>query len=109
MRKFLYEMDYEITECELRDYYEKEKRGECSDYETFGEYLKNCMYWWNGALTEILTADTPRELRRRAVSYMRAIYSDDADDSCWMWMNFDDIRSYQEDDIRVIPFIGERK
>ena len=109
MRKFLYEMETEITESELREYYEKEKHGECEDYGTFGEYLKNCMFWWNGALTEILTAETPKELRRRAVSYMRAVYSDDADDSCWMWLTYDDIRRYLANDIRVMPFIGERK
>lgn len=81
MRRFLIEMDTEITLDELRrDYYEQ---FEDTDAETFEQYLELCMYWNNGALTEILTEDTPRGWASRAVGK----FCPDGETEVWLPMS----------------------
>ena len=69
MRKFLDEMEREITLDELRAYYESdaERMERDEGIESFERYLELCMFWNNGSLTEILTEDTPRGWASRAV------------------------------------------
>lgn len=81
MRKFLIEMEQEITLEELRrDYYEQ---FEDTDAETFERYLELCMWWNNGALTEILTDETPRGLASRAVGK----FCPDGETEIWLPMS----------------------
>ena len=64
MRKFLVEMDSVVTLAELeqdfKEFAEKEFDG------NFSQWLDECL-GKNGALTEILTEDTPRGRRNDAV------------------------------------------
>lgn len=87
MRKFLWEYDTTVTLDELRE----EWRNNDEDGRTFREYLDACMYWNNGALTEILTEDTPREYRERAVIDCIVWYSDESDDYCEEWLDLGEI------------------
>lgn len=91
MRKFLIEMETEITLVEIEEDYKnrRDEIAEESGAENFGEYLENCMYWNNGSLTEILTEDTPRELRKRAVRPCR--YQIDGGDWLEWWLHFGQI------------------
>jgi hypothetical protein len=85
MRKFLIEMEQEITLDELRrDYYEVFERGE-TGAETFERYLELCMWWNNGALTEILTADTPRGWASRAVGKF-CVEDAETGEKNWEWL-----------------------
>lgn len=87
MRKFLVEMDYVVTLEDMRD----EWREWARDGETFAQYLENCMARNNGALTEILTEDTPRGELSGAVSLCRVQYSEDEDDYCEEWLTSQEI------------------
>ena len=91
MRKFLVEYVKEITMDDVRESWEQF----AEDGETFAQYLNACLDK-NGALTEILTADTPRENRRGAVTLCRVIYGDDdPDDYCEEWLTEQE-RSFKE-------------
>lgn len=81
MRKFLVERDWVISLPELMQEWEEWAR----DDMTFEQYLADCLSK-NGALTEILTDDTPRENSRDAVTLIRVWYSDDVDDYCDEWL-----------------------
>ncbi len=83
MRKFLIELDSVIGIDELKkDFYEK---FENTEKITFARYLELCMWWNNGALTEILTDETPPEMRSRAVTYYHAVCSETDGDEYWLW------------------------
>ena len=84
MRKFLVEMDSEITLDDLRRDYESGAAD--TDAETFAQYLENCMARNNGALTEILTEDTPSGELNSAVTLCRVQYSEDEGDYCEEWL-----------------------
>jgi hypothetical protein len=82
MRKFLIEMDVEITLDEVEQNYHE---FDYDDVMTFPQYLADCL-GKNGALTEILTDETPRGEEMRAVSLCRVQYSEDEDDYCEEWL-----------------------
>lgn len=84
MRKFLCDYDSVWTEEQLRDFFANES--DDREYMTFEQWLAECM-GKNGALVEILTDDTPKWERERAVSLCRVHYSDDRDDYCDEWLN----------------------
>lgn len=84
MRKFLIEMEQEITLDELRRDYETGAVE--SDGESFPRYLELCMARNNGALTEILTEDTPSGERRGAVTLCRVSNPDDCYDEWEEWL-----------------------
>ena len=87
MRKFLIEMDVEITLADVKKEYEARREEiEEDGAENFAQFLDLCMFWNNGALTEILTEETPRGEQARAVTLCRVWYSDDADDFCDEWL-----------------------
>lgn len=98
MRQFLWEYETPITLDELREAW----RNDEDDERTFREYVDACMYWNNGALVEILTADTPKECRDRAVADCVVWYSDDDDDRCEMWLNGREIAERRSDGCRVV-------
>lgn len=81
MRKFLVEYDEVITLDDVR----RSWREFAEDDMTFADYLRNCLDK-NGALTEILTEDTPRENRRGAVTLCRVQYSEEEWDYCEEWL-----------------------
>lgn len=103
MRKFLIEMETVITlEHLARDY--ENRRAELSrdGIETFPQYLEQCMARNNGALTEIMTDDTPRGNRREAVRLCNVWYSEDARDVCAEWLTPQEIaRKTRGDGLRV--------
>ena len=82
MRKFLVEMEYVVTLEDMRDEWNMWAR----DGESFAQYLENCMARNNGALTEILTADTPDGELSGAVTLCRVQYSEDENDYCEEWL-----------------------
>ena len=82
MRKFLVEMDREVTLDEVRESWREFADGG----ETFAQYLENCMARNNGALTEILTADTPAGEKRGAVTLCGVYYSENPEDYCEEWL-----------------------
>jgi len=85
MRKFLIEYEQEVTLDDVRQSW----REFAEDDMPFAVYLRNCLDK-NGALTEILTSDTPRENRREAVTLCRVYYSDDRNDYCDEWLREDE-------------------
>lgn len=102
MRRFLIEMETEVTLEEIREDYNKnrERIAEESGAENFGEYLENCMYWNNGALTEILTDDTPRDLRKRAVRPCKVLYEGD-DEWCERYLHYGEMRDLWESGAKI--------
>ena len=86
MRKFLMDYDGVITIWDV--YYEWELWEK--ENMTFQQYLADCL-GKNGALTEILTDETPNDERERAVTLCRVHYSDERDDYCDEWLREDEI------------------
>ena len=82
MRKFLCDYDSVWTLAELEQDF-KEFAGKEFDG-NFSQWLDECL-GKNGALTEILTDETPKENRADAVSYYRVICSELAGDEYETW------------------------
>lgn len=82
MRKFLVEMDSVVTladlEQDFKDFAEKEFDG------NFSQWLDECL-GKNGALTEILTEDTPRDKVNSAVVNFHVTDADTGDEY-WRWL-----------------------
>ena len=90
MRKFLVEMDYVISmEDVIQEWEEWEQENM-----TFPQYLADCL-GKNGALTEILTEDTPPENRKNAVIPCRVWYSDDVEDCFETWLTEQGIAEHE--------------
>jgi len=108
MRKFICDRDSVITLEELQNGDEFKEFMEENPDESFSRYLELCMYWNNGMLEEILTADTPAENRRGAVMLCSVL--DDGDDINYPWvayLNAAEIAQQKSHGKIVMPYIGE--
>ena len=87
MRKFLYEYETVFTLEQLETEYRTDR---AEDFDgTFAQWLEECT-GKNGALTEILTDDTPRWNRKSAVIEC-VVYGDDENDDYFAWLTLDEI------------------
>ena len=91
MRLFLMDYEYTMTESDVyMSYLESE---DYTEYKTpFPVYLADCLSK-NGALTEILTKDTPKENRRSAVSLCCVLHRDDDDLSDIRYLTYYEIKN----------------
>lgn len=111
MRKFLHDYESIVTIEELKS--GDEYKEFISDYPdaTFEEYLDLCMFWNNGFLTEILTADTPKAERRRAVSrvavFSKSWYGEDINFPFVTWKTAAEIRDLLRGGSAVVPYLGK--
>lgn len=104
MRKFLIEMETEITLEELKNNYDRKREQMALEgIDSFARYLDLCMARNNGALTEILTDETPRGEQRNAVTLCRVWYSDDAEDCCDEWLTEQEAHEKQAWGYSVMP------
>ena len=87
MRRFLHDYESVITMEELQNGEEFKEFMEENPDESFARYLDLCMYWNNGFLTEILTADTPVENRRGAVM-LCAVFDGEYDYADMPWVAY---------------------
>ena len=82
MRKFLCEYDSVWTLDELKNFFDTET--DDREYMTFEQWLADCL-GKNGALTEILTEDTPNSNGKYAVTLCR-VWCADEDDYFEEWL-----------------------
>ena len=87
MRRFICDRDSVITLEELQNGDEFKEFMEENPDESFSRYLELCMYWNNGMLEEILTADTPAENRRGAVM-LCAVFDGEYDYADMPWVAY---------------------
>lgn len=111
MRKFLNDYESIVTIEELKNGEEFREFMEENPEEDFARYLDLCMWWNNGFLTEILTADTPKEARRGAVSlvavFNREWLSDDINFPFVTWASARKIREWINGGAAVVPYLGK--
>ena len=108
MRKFLNDYETIVTMEELKN--GDEYKEFINDYPgaTFEEYLDLCMFWNNGFLTEILTADTPKSERRKAVSLCALHDCETGELQFIQWLTYDGIMREKEKPYGyiVLPYVG---
>ena len=88
MRKFLNDYDSIVTLEELKNGEEYSQFKMDYPGATFEQYLAECMYWNNGFLTEILTRDTPKSERRKAVSLCALYDCETGEFACVEWLDY---------------------
>lgn len=108
MRKFLNDYDSIVTIEELQNSEEFSQFMEDYPDESFSRYLELCMYWNNGFLTEILTADTPKNERRKAISLCALHDCETGELDIIEWLTYDGIMREKEKPYGyiVLPYVG---
>ena len=108
MRKFLNDYDSIVTIEELRNGEEFSQFMEENPDESFSRYLELCMYWNNGFLTEILTADTPKSERRKAISLCALHDCETGELDFIQWLTYGGIMREKEKPYGyiVVPYVG---
>lgn len=111
MRKFLYDRESIVTLEELENGEEFAEFMRENPGESFNRYLELCMWWNNGSLEEILTADTPKSERRRAVSrvavFSASWYGEDISFPFVTWETAAGIRELLRGGSAVVPYLGK--
>ena len=104
MRKFLWEMETVVTLDDVREsYYALEPTERVGM--TFPQYLADCL-GKNGALTEILTDETPRGEQQKAVCNY-AIQNPESGDVWEEWLTPGGVNDRKSDGYDVVPTCKE--